>query len=81
MASTTHGAIRTTEQPIIRIIEIHSFISVKLEVNEGQRVVDKPANSDIIVGNGEDIDPRSKIVLECEAPYPVQWVYDGEGVC
>jgi len=41
-------------------------------------VVSKAINSEVVVG--KDLVKGARILLECSAPYPVQWIYSGDGV-
>ena len=50
------------------------------EFKEGKVIsVDAEPNSDLILpDNGNDTERY--LVLQCKAPYPVQWIYSGDGV-
>ena len=50
------------------------------EFKEGKVIsVDAEPNSDLILpDNGNDTERY--LVLQCKAPYPVQWIYNGDGV-
>ncbi|ODN01923.1 EGF, latrophilin and seven transmembrane domain-containing protein 1 [Orchesella cincta] len=65
--------IRNIELPTLRVA-IYPTIS-----NE-ETVLHKPPNSQLIVGEGEEIALKSRIKLECEAGYPVQFIYTGDGM-
>lgn len=41
-------------------------------------IVDVPQNTDIVVG--KEIPKGRRVVLECQAEFPVNWVYKGDGV-
>jgi hypothetical protein len=41
-------------------------------------VISSQIDSDVIVGR--DLVNGARIILECSAPYPVQWIYSGDGV-
>lgn len=41
-------------------------------------VVDVPQNSDVVVG--KEIPKGTRLLLECQAEFPVTWVYKGDGV-
>ena len=47
-------------------------------VAEHAIVLQEPMNKDIIVG--EDTQTGNSLLLSCIAPYPVQWIYTGDGV-
>lgn len=74
----SRGANFRNELPVIKIFEIRVVTATKLEAGEEEHVVDKLPNSNIVVG--EDIQPNSKLIFECDARYPVQWVYQGDGM-
>lgn len=42
-------------------------------------VVEAPPNSDLVVG--KEIPKGTRLVLECQAEFPVSWAYKGDGVC
>ena len=71
------GANLRNELPVIQIFEIRTTTSTKLELGEEEHLVQKLPNSNIIVGDMGDIQPNSKLILECDARYPVQWLYQG----
>ena len=50
------------------------------EFKDGKVIsVDAEPNSDLILpDNGNDTERY--LVLQCKAPYPVQWIYSGDGV-
>lgn len=41
-------------------------------------VVDVPQNTDVVVG--KEIPKGTRILLECQAEFPVNWIYKGDGV-
>lgn len=41
-------------------------------------VISSQIDSDVMVGR--DLLNGARIILECSAPYPVQWIYSGDGV-
>jgi len=61
--------------PHIRIVEIKKELQ---STREGEHILNKPPNSYVVVG--QDIQANSKVLFECDAQYPVQWVYTGPGM-
>jgi hypothetical protein len=70
----SHGA---QDVPTVRIVEIKTAHDDKKD-GEKEHIIQKPPNSNIIIG--DDIQTTSKLVFECDAQYPVQWVYNGDGM-
>ncbi|CAL8142874.1 unnamed protein product [Orchesella dallaii] len=65
----------------IRNIELPTLRVAVYPTNSNEEIVlHKPPNSQLIVGEGEEIALKSKIKLECEAGYPVQFIYTGDGM-
>jgi hypothetical protein len=63
--------------PGIQILEIIPS-SDNATAAETVRFLDKPKNSEIIVG--QDVSLNSRLVLKCNATRPVQFIYIGAGV-
>lgn len=59
-------------------MEIFEIIPSPDNTTEQIRLIPKRKNSEIIVG--EDIDPQSRLIIKCNATFPVQIVYIGAGV-
>jgi len=65
----------------VRNIELPTLRVAVYPTNSNEEIVlHKPPNSQLIVGEGEEISLKSRIKLECEAGYPVQFIYTGDGV-
>lgn len=68
-------SVRNAELPVIRL----AVLPADKPTGE-ETVLHKPSNSELIVGEDGDIPLNSLIKLECEASYPVQYIYSGDGV-
>lgn len=77
IGSSIAYSVRNAEYPTLRaaVVPVNSEDPAKEEL-----ILQRPPNSQIIVGEGEEISLNSRITLECEASYPVQFVYTGDGV-
>ncbi|CAG7827402.1 unnamed protein product [Allacma fusca] len=64
---TTHGA----QAPSVKIYEFNGR-----EIT----LLDSTPNTDLLIpANQENITERY-LVLQCKAPYPIQWIYSGDGI-
>lgn len=70
-------SVRNIELPTLRVVVVPSSSN---NPSRDEIVLHKPAGSDLIVGNGEEIPVQSRLTLECDAAYPVQFIYTGDGV-
>lgn len=72
---STGYSVRNAELPVIRV----AMVPADKPTGE-ETVLHKPSDSQLIVGEDGDIPLKSLIKLECEASYPVQYIYTGDGV-
>ena len=70
-------SVRNLEFPTMRLVVVPAN---SLNPSQDETVLHKPTNSELIMGEGEEIPLNSKLILECDASYPVQFIYTGDGM-